>query len=130
MPRFKSNIFYYNSPKIKLFLQKMQNFRALGAPPPDPVPLAGGGFAQKPQNSGSLGHRSQTPICLRRLRASPTPQNSPPHCKLLARHLVIYCSIILMFWGIIVQVSQYIVMFVCFYCYLSSAVIFYSFIFL
>ena len=36
MPRFKRNIFYYNSPKIKIFLQKIQNFRALGAPPPDP----------------------------------------------------------------------------------------------
>ena len=36
MPRFKSIIFYQYSPKIKLFLKKMQNFQALGAPPPDP----------------------------------------------------------------------------------------------
>ena len=36
MPRFKSIIFYYNCLKIKLFLQEMQNFLALGAPPPDP----------------------------------------------------------------------------------------------
>ena len=37
IPPFKSIIFYQNSSKIKLFLQKkMQNFRALGAPPPDP----------------------------------------------------------------------------------------------
>ena len=36
MPRLKSIIFYQNSSKIKLLLQKkMQNFR-LGAPPPDP----------------------------------------------------------------------------------------------
>ena len=37
MARFKSIIFYQNSSKIKLFLKKiMQNFQALGAPPPDP----------------------------------------------------------------------------------------------
>ena len=36
MPRFKSIIFYQNSPKIKLFLKKIQNFQALRAPPPDP----------------------------------------------------------------------------------------------
>ena len=35
-PRFKSIIFNQNSPKMKLFLQKMQNFRALGALPLDP----------------------------------------------------------------------------------------------
>ena len=36
MARFKSIIFYQYSPKIKLFLKKMQNFQALGAWPPDP----------------------------------------------------------------------------------------------
>ena len=36
MPRFKSIISYQNIPKIKLFLQKMQNFQALGGLPPDP----------------------------------------------------------------------------------------------
>ena len=35
MPHFKSIIFYLNSFKIKLFLQKIQNFRVLGAPPLD-----------------------------------------------------------------------------------------------
>ena len=35
MPRFKSITFYQNSRKIKLFLKKMQNFLALGAPHPD-----------------------------------------------------------------------------------------------
>ena len=36
MPRFKSIFFYQNSPKIKLVLQKKENFQALGTPPPDP----------------------------------------------------------------------------------------------
>ena len=40
MPRFKSIIFYPNSPKIKLFLKKkVQKFRVLGAPLSDP-PIA------------------------------------------------------------------------------------------
>ena len=33
---------------MKLLLQKMQNFRALGALPPDPQPPAAGGFALRP----------------------------------------------------------------------------------
>ena len=36
MPYFKSFKFYQNRPKISLFLQKLQNFQALRAPPPDP----------------------------------------------------------------------------------------------
>ena len=36
MPRFKSIIFHQYSPEIKLFFKKMQNFQALGAPPPNP----------------------------------------------------------------------------------------------
>ena len=37
MPRFKSIIIYQNSPKTELFLKKkIQNFQALGYPPPDP----------------------------------------------------------------------------------------------
>ena len=35
-PVSKALFFYQNSPKIKWFLQKMQNFRALGALPPNP----------------------------------------------------------------------------------------------
>ena len=35
MPRFDSINFYQNRPKIKLYLQKIHNFRALGAPSPD-----------------------------------------------------------------------------------------------
>ena len=37
MPRFKSVIFYQRSSKIKLFLQKNLNFRALGASPQTPI---------------------------------------------------------------------------------------------
>ena len=66
----------------------MQNFRALGAPPPDPVPPAAGGFAPKPPATGSWGLRPQTPIGLRRLGAPPPdPPNSPPHYKFLATRL-------------------------------------------
>ena len=37
MPHFNSIKFYQNRPKIKLFFVKnRQNFRALGAQPPDP----------------------------------------------------------------------------------------------
>ena len=36
MQRFKSIIFYQNSPKTKLFFKKKQTFQALGAPPSDP----------------------------------------------------------------------------------------------
>ena len=54
----------------------MQNFRALGAPPPDP--RASGGFAPKPPASGGWGLRPQTPIGLRRLGAPPPdPQTAP-----------------------------------------------------
>ena len=49
-PRFKSIIFYQNSPKIVIFAKKMQNFQALGAPLPDPqisTPLRISGDAPK-----------------------------------------------------------------------------------
>ena len=36
MPRFKSIIFYQIALKFTYFCKKMQNFRSLGAPPPDP----------------------------------------------------------------------------------------------
>ena len=57
-PRFKSIIFYQNSPQIKLVLQKkMQNLRALGAPPPDPKtappPLEISGYASGCLNPNS-----------------------------------------------------------------------------
>ena len=54
----------------------MQNFQALGAPPPDP------------RASGGWGLCPQTPNCLWRLGASPPdPQNSPLNCEFLATHL-------------------------------------------
>ena len=43
----------------------MQNFRELGAPPPDP------------RTSGGLGLYPQTPIGLRRLDAPPPPNTAP-----------------------------------------------------
>ena len=80
MPRFKSIIFFYQiSPKIKLFLQKNANFRALEAPPPDPVPPAARSFAPRPPASSGWGLRPQTPISLRWLEAPPPdPQTQPP----------------------------------------------------
>ena len=49
MPRFNSIKVYQNRPKIKLvFVKNRQNFRALGAPPPDPrkpPPLQISGYA-------------------------------------------------------------------------------------
>ena len=54
----------------------MQNFRALGALPPNP------------RASGGWGLRPQTPIGLQRLGAQPPdPPNSSPHCKFLATRL-------------------------------------------
>ena len=59
MPRFKSIIFYQYSRKIKLFLKKkMQNFKALGALPPDPRASGGWSFAPRPPiASGGWGLR-------------------------------------------------------------------------
>ena len=55
MPRFKSIIFYQYSPKIKLFLKKkMQNFQALGAPPPNPRASGGWGFCPQTPKSTPL----------------------------------------------------------------------------
>ena len=45
----KALIFNQNSPKMKLLLQKMQNFRALGALHPNPQSPAAGGSAPAPQ---------------------------------------------------------------------------------
>ena len=64
---------------MNYFCKKMQNFRALGAQPPDP------------RASGGWGLRSQTPIGLRRLGAlPPDPQTAPPpHCDFLATRLLV-----------------------------------------
>ena len=48
--------------KLSYFCKKMQNFRALGAPLPDPLPPAAGRFASRPPLAfGSWGLRPQTP---------------------------------------------------------------------
>ena len=59
MSRFKSIIFYQNSPKIKLFLKKkIAKFSSAGAPPPDP------------RASGSWGLCPQAPKAAPQLRIS------------------------------------------------------------
>ena len=56
----------------------MQNFRALGAPPPDPRASGGWGLVPRPPASGGWGLCPQTPIGLRRLGAwPPDPQTAP-----------------------------------------------------
>ena len=52
----------------------MQNFRALGAPPPDPQPPAANGFATRPPlASGGWGFRLQI------------PKHSPPNANFWLR---------------------------------------------
>ena len=59
--------------KLSYICEKKQNFQALGAPPPNPVPSAAGGFAPRsPMASGSRGLRPQTSTI------------TPPHCEFLA----------------------------------------------
>ena len=62
MPRFKSIIFIKIAPKLGYICKKMQNFRALGAPPPDP--RASGGWE----------------LCPHALKTT-------PHCEFLAMRL-------------------------------------------
>ena len=57
--------------KLSYFFKKVQNFRALAAPPQTPVPPAARGFAPRPPASDSWGIRPQTPIGLWRLGAPP-----------------------------------------------------------
>ena len=67
----------------------MENFRALGAPPPDPRASGGWGLCPHTPSLRRLGALPHTPIGLRRLGAPPPdPQNSPPHCEFLATRLV------------------------------------------
>ena len=62
MPCFKSIIFLsiYSSTKVKLFLQKMQKFRVLGALPPDPRASRGRGLCSQTPFLWRLGLRPQT----------------------------------------------------------------------
>ena len=82
MPRFESIIFYQNSPKIKLFLKKMQNFQALGALPPDPRRAFGG-----------WGLRPQTPNSLRRLGALPPHSHTQPPIANFCRRTRQLCTV-------------------------------------
>ena len=67
----------------------MQNFQALGAPPPDPVSPAAGGFAPRPPiASDGWGLRPQT------------PKTAPPNREFLATHLPHFAMfIIIRGWG-------------------------------
>ena len=113
MPCFKSNIFYYNNPKIKLFLQKNAKFSSAGGSAPRPPYLRRvGALLPKPQSLAAGGIAPRPPLASGGLRAP--PKIASPIANFFGTHLVIYCSIILVVWGIIVQVSQYTVMFVCF----------------
>ena len=64
MLRFKSIIFYQNSPRIKLLLQKNAKF------------FSAGGSAPRHSCLWQLG------------TLRPDPQNTPPHCKFLATRLI------------------------------------------
>ena len=67
---------------MKLFLQKkMQNFRALRAPPPDPRAPAAGSFAPKPPASPHW-----PPVAG---GSAPRPPTQSPHCEFLATRLVV-----------------------------------------
>ena len=62
----KTSFFIKIALKLNYFCKKMQNLRALGAPPPDPKPpLAFGGWRLRPQT-----------------------QKLAPHCEFLATRLV------------------------------------------
>ena len=99
MPRFKSIIFIKIALKLSYFCKKMQNFRALGAPAPDPrafggwglcpqTPASGcGGFASRPQPPAAgvsriSGYASRPGLRLQ------TPKQ-PPHCEFLATCLLL-----------------------------------------
>ena len=60
IPRFKSNIFHQNSPKIKLFLQKNAKFSSVGISAPSP-PASGGWGLSSWTFDGFRRLRSQTP---------------------------------------------------------------------
>ena len=66
----------------------MQNFRALGAPPPGTRASGGWGLCPRTPSLRRWELRLQTPIGIRRLGAPPprTPKQ-PPHCEFLATRL-------------------------------------------
>ena len=66
--------------ELSYLCKKMQNFRALGAPPPNPQPLAAGGFTPKP------------PLASSGWGSAPRPTGQPPHCEFLATRLGVHLS--------------------------------------
>ena len=66
----------------------MQNFRALGAPPPDPVPPAAGVFVPKPPASGGWELRPQTSIAFGGWGLHPQIRKTAPPCEFLATRVV------------------------------------------
>ena len=63
--------------KLSYFCKKMYNFRALGAPPPDPRASSGWGFCP------------QTPSFRQQGASHPDPHISPPpYCEILATCLI------------------------------------------
>ena len=108
MPRFKSIIFLIKiALKLSNFCKKKQNFRALGALPP------------QPRASGGLGLRPQTPS-FRRLRTSlpdpyflpaaggsaPRPPNQPPIANSWLRAWLNWFSISLIITTIIMLIIK------------------------
>ena len=99
MPRFKSIIFYHNSSKIKVFLQKNAKFSSaggsapippclqrLGLCPQTPVHSAVGGFAPRPPAYGGWGLRPHTPNWPPAAGGSASrPPRQPRHCEFLVR---------------------------------------------
>ena len=64
---------------MKLLLQKMQNFRALGALPPNAQQL--GASPPDPHWPPAAGGSAPRP-----------PKQPPPHCEFLATRLVVLCD--------------------------------------
>ena len=74
--------------KLSYFCKKMQNFRALGAPPPDPRSSGGKGlYPQTPslwQQGASPPDPHWPPVAG---GSAPRPPKQPPHCEFLATRL-------------------------------------------
>ena len=107
--------------KLSYFCQKMQNIRALGAPPPDP--RASGGWELCPQTPSLCRLEASPPDHHWPPAAegsAPRPQYSPPIANFWLR-----TWLLLHHFNVFGYNSTSIVMFVYFYCYLSSAVIFF-----
>ena len=86
---------------MKLFCKKTQNFRALGAPPPDPRASGGWGLCPQTPSLRRLGASPPDPIGRRRLGAPPPdPPNSPPIANFWLRAcLILHISAIMQHFG-------------------------------